>query len=543
MPQYPRIRRRRRSPLWIALPLAFSLALAACSSGGSGGTANDSAKPRPGGTLRFAVSIDPNCLDPQQAGLSASLNIGRQLVDSLTDQDARTGAIRPWLAESWTVSPDATSFTFRLRRNATFSDGTPVDAAAVKTNFDAIVKLGLKAQLASAYLTGYRDTTVVDPYTVKIDFNTPSAQFLQASSTVSLGLLAPASVAKPADQRCLGSLIGSGPFVLDSYRPRQEAIVSKRTGYAWGSSLWAQPGEAYLDKIEYRIIPDPEVRAGSLASGQLDATSDVQPQDEGRFSGNDFGLFVRGNAGVTFNLSANVTRPLVGEEPVRQAVLKGIDRAEIVQTVLSPNYKVATSILAASTPDYKNLGSELAYDPEGAKSLLAAAGWVPGSDGIRTKNGQRLSIDVVFGRSFGPGKDVLQLVQQQLKKIGIDLRLRLLGSSELIKLQKTGDFDLFFYNITRADPDVLRVMYSTKQTNRSFLRPGPLEAALDKEASTIDPTQRKAAVAESQQLIVEHAYAIPLFELAQVHGATKKVRGLTFDPSSRLIFHDTWLAA
>src|ERR1700704_5838230 len=87
----------------------------------------------------------PPCLDPQQVGLNASLNIGRQLVDSLIDQDPQSGEFKPWLAESWQVNDTATSFTFKLRQGATFSDGTPVDASAVKNNFDAVVKLGAKA--------------------------------------------------------------------------------------------------------------------------------------------------------------------------------------------------------------------------------------------------------------------------------------------------------------------------------------------------------------------------------------------------------------
>ena len=121
----------------------------------------------------------------------------RQVVDSLTDQDPDSGEIEPWLADRWEVSPDAKSSTFHLKDGATFSDGTPVDAAAVKGTFDSIVTTvgAAKAPLAGSYLTGYQGTTVVDPLTARVDFAAPNAQFLQASSTAQLGIQAPVTTA------------------------------------------------------------------------------------------------------------------------------------------------------------------------------------------------------------------------------------------------------------------------------------------------------------------------------------------------------------
>jgi peptide/nickel transport system substrate-binding protein len=523
------------------LSVTASALLSACGSAGATNAAGDGA-PRSGGTLTFALATDPTCLDPQQAGLNASLNIGRQLVDSLIDQDPQSGEFKPWLAESWQVNDTATSFTFKLRQGATFSDGTPVDATAVKNNFDAVVRLGAKAALAASYLAGYTGTTVVDPYTARVDFATPSAQFLQASSTMSLGLLSAASLAKTPEERCQGALIGSGPFTFASYRAKQDVVIKKRAGYAWGSSLWKHTGEAYLDQIDFRIIPESGVRAGSLTSGQVSSISDVQPQDEAQFAGGGFTTFVRGNPGIPFNLSPNTTRPIISEEPVRQAIQKGINRAEVVTTVLSANYKAATSALAASTPGYTDLAKALSYDPSGAKALLDGAGWLPGADGVRVKGGQRLSLSVVFTPAFNGSQTVLELVQQQLKTIGVELKLKLLTSGEITKVQASGDYDFLWFNLTRADPDVLRTIYSTKASNRAYLKPGPLDDVLTKQASTTDIKLRGDAVTQAQQQIIEHGYEIPVFDLAQVHGLGATTKGLRFEASSRLTFFDTWLA-
>ncbi|HKS45739.1 MAG TPA: ABC transporter substrate-binding protein [Amycolatopsis sp.] len=525
------------------LPVGAAVLLAtACSSAATTGA--DAGPPRSGGTLTLAVGSNPDCLDPQQVGTNAALNVGRQLVDSLTDQDSATGEIKPWLAESWETNATSTSFTFHLRSGATFSDGTPVDAPAVKTSFDGIKALGAKSLLGSGYLAAYTGSTVLDPRTVRLDFSAPSAQFLQASSTMSLGVLAPAAYRKTPDQRCQGDgLIGSGPFVFESFKQNSELVIAKRKGYAWGSSLWKHQGEAYLDKIDYKIVPEPGVRTGSLLSGQLDATTEVQPVDEAQFQGNGFTESTRPNPGVVFNLTANVTRGVLADEKVRQAVGKGVNRQEVTETVLSPNYKPATSILASTTPLYTNLSAQLAYDPAGAAALLDGDGWVPGPDGIRTKGGQRLGAKVVFAAAFNQSQSVLELIQQQLRKVGFDLAIELHTTAETLQIQQSGAYDFLWYNVTRADPDILRNQFSAKAGNRSHLPAGtPLDTALDQQAATADSAARKPGAEQAQQLIVDHAYAIPVFELTQVVASSSRAHGVSFEASSRLQLFDAWVS-
>ncbi|WP_406294322.1 ABC transporter substrate-binding protein [Embleya sp. NBC_00888] len=535
-------RRLRRAAEAGAAAVALALLAGACDNGG--GQAANTAEvgpPRAGGTLTFALAADPTCLDPQQFGANASLNVGRQIVDSLTDQDGKTGEIKPWLATSWEVDPQATRFTFHLRPGVTFADGAPLDGAAVKANLDGVVALGAKATIASSYLTGYQGTTVLDPTTVRVEFSAPSAQFLQATSTMSLGLLSPATLAKTPEQRCQGDLVGSGPFTLRSYKPNQSVELAKRTGYGWGSSLFAHQGEAYLDRLVFKIVPESGVRAGSLESGQVDAISDVQPQDEARFA-SGYTVLTRPNPGVVFNLQANVSRPILSEDAVRRAIQKAVNRPELAQTVLTPKYKAATSPLASVTPGYVDLSAELAYDPEGAKRLLEEAGWKTGSDGIRAKDGRRLSVDVIFAPLFNASQSVLELVQQELRKVGVDLRLRKLAAGEQNQVQSAGDYDFAYYNVTRADPDILRTLFGTKTVNRLKIASGELDVVLDDQAQNLNPAQRDAKVAQAQRIVAERAYVIPLFELSQVHGLGPKVHGLGFEASSRLQFHDTWVS-
>jgi peptide/nickel transport system substrate-binding protein len=525
-----------------AVLTAVGLLAAACGSGGdsAGSASGTGGGGRSGGTLTVAVGSDAGCVDPQQVASNDTIYSLRQVVDSLTDQDPATGKIVPWLAQSWDVSPDATTFTFHLKPGATFSDGSPVDAAAVKAGFDAVPHLGALASLASGYLAGYTGTTVVDDLTAMVAFAQPNAQFLQATSTFSLGIVSPATAALSPQQRCSQGVVGSGPFVLSHYVQNQSITLTKRAGYAWGSSLWKKQGEAYLDKVVFKVVPEAGVRTGSLSSGQVDAIGSVGLADESALKASGVQLESRANPGAVFNLGLNNSRPLVQDAAVRQAIRLAVDRREIVKTVFPTGTQPATSILAHTTPGYTDLGADLTTDAKKAEQLLTQAGWTPGRGGIRQKNGTPLRLTVVWFANAATNQPALELVQQQLRAVGIDVALKQLPISSLASALQGGDFDAAWGNVTRADPDILRSQYSTKGANFYRLPAGQLDTVLTQQAAAPDATQRQQFVQQAQQLIVQNAYVVPVVELQTELGVSKSVHDLAFEASSRIQLHDTW---
>nr|WP_080731067.1 ABC transporter substrate-binding protein [Rhodococcus fascians] len=517
--------------------------LAGCA-GGAATTAADAGPAQPGGTLRYGLSGAPTCSDPAQSGTNQTIYVTRQVVDSLTDQNPETGEIEPWLAERWDVGPDAKSFTFTLKDGVTFSDGTVLDAAAVKANFDAIIGLGAaKAPLAASYLTGYQSATVVDPSTVRIDFAAPNAQFLQASSTPQLGIQSIATSAQSAESRCLGTNIGSGPFTYADYQQDRSVTLAKRSGYNWGSAVFGHTGEAYLDRIDFTIVPESGVRTGSLSSDQLDAVSDALPQDAPQIEATGGRILTTSNPGVPFGIQPNVTRGALQDPAVRKALVPAINRQELVDTVLGPDFRTATSTLASATPGYVEL-VDVTYDPEKSKSLLDGAGWVPGADGIREKDGQRLIFEVMYSAVFAGNQAILELTQQQLRAVGVDLQLELVSTSEATARQGTKDYDSTYYNSTRADGDILRTTFAVDGRNLNARGPIPdLDASLTDQLSTTDLTARNDILATAQQQVLDNGLWIPTIELSQAVGAASKVQDLKFEASARLQFFDTWLSA
>ncbi|MFJ4171554.1 ABC transporter substrate-binding protein [Paenarthrobacter sp. NPDC089714] len=539
----PPAARNGKKPAAVAGVLgAIALLASACGGGADAGAQQSAASsPVPGGNLNFAVSVDRGCIDPQQVGNNDAIAIARQTVASLTSQDPKTGEIVPWLAEKFENNADATSFTFTLRTGASYADGTAIDAQSVKTNFEAIKALGAKATLGSTYLSDVSAITVKDPQTVVVDFSKPNAQFLQATSTFTLGLLSPASAKLSEADRCAGKFSGSGPFNVKSYTVDKEAVLERRAGYNWPSSTNSNKGEAYLDTVTFKIIPEAGNRTGSLQSGQIDATAAISAADIGLFSGNGFWNETRANPGVVYNLYSNESNPKLKETAVRQAISKAINREEITKTLLTEADQPAKGVLSHTTPYFKDYSSLLAHDPDGAKKLLDDAGWKPGADGIREKNGEKLSFKVTYWQS---PKEVLELIQQQLKEIGVDLQLKFTTIADVTAAQADKTYDFSYGNLTRSDPDVLRTVFASNAARGgSNLRDKlPVDDTLGEQAAALDKDARQKLVDQAQEALIKDAHSIPLYELSTTISASGKVHDLKFEASSRLDFYDAWLS-
>lgn len=526
----------------LVFPLLIASALTACDKPQAASSGNQSAAadtPHSGGTLIVAIDTDPNCLDPQQAGNNNSLNIGRQLTDSLTDQDPKTGKIVPWLATQWQVSDDNRSFTFTLRDGVTFSDGTPFNAQSVKDNFQAIISMGARSSLASTYLKGLSSIETPDAQHVVINFAQPNAQFLQATSTMSLGFFATKTVQATTDSRCQGNLIGTGPFVLKTFIHNQKIDITRRTGYKWPSSLAQHQGESYLDGVEYRVVPESGVRFGSLISGQINVNAGVMPQDEPLILAKKLPIIARSNPGLVYSLFPIQSKGLMVDKNVRQALNLAINRPEL-QPILSRYQSPATSVLAKTTPLYQDLSSELKFDPQAAKNLLQKDGWVTGPDGVRVKDGKRLQ----FTLHYWQDTPFIELVQQQLKQVGIDMELDKAPIGQVMARESSGDEESDYYNLTRSDPDVLRTVFDAGPGGRNVNKraANQIDNALEQSSQTLDPAKRQQWVTQAAKGLIADGDAIPLVELATVIATGNNVHGFHYDASSRFQLYDTWLS-
>ncbi|MFG1403352.1 TIGR04028 family ABC transporter substrate-binding protein [Xanthobacter sediminis] len=539
-----------RTHRWLA---AFGVA--ALAAGGFAAARAQAGEPLKGGTLIYLEQQAHTNLYPPAGGFYPNGGVLNQITDKLTYQNPRTLEIEPWIAESWTVNADATEYTFKIRPGVTFSDGTPLDAAAVARNFDAF-GLGNKAlkQPVSEVVNNYERSEVIDPLTVKFYFSKPSPGFLQGTSVIGSGLVSPKVLDLPFDQ--LGDatrIIGSGPFVVVSERLGKELNLKARPDYNWGPAKLPHQGRAHLDGIKFVITGEDSVRIGALLAGQADFIRQVQAYDEPQVEAKGFAIYAPSTRGQNNSIVFRPDNPLVADVRVRKALSLATNRKEILSTLYSRNYPAATSIIAHDAIGYVDQSDKLGFDLDKAKALLDEAGYTPGPDGIREKDGRRLELTAYESLPQPQNKAMLQLVAQQWAKVGVKLNV-LAGDSGSRALD---DLDPQKTPVTpamvgRADPDVIKSQYYPK--NRDVLRQkgggsakvqsfvdDRLNALLDAIASEPDREKRLKLVGEAQAYVLDQAYAIPIFEEPQAFAGAPYVKGVAFEAVGRPSFYDVWL--
>ena len=530
----------------VAIGLAASLA--ACASSGAPGASStaDGGDPVTGGTLTYLEHQTYTNLYPPQAGFYPNGGLVNNIAARLTWQNPETLEIEPWVATDWTVNDDATEYTFNLRDDVTFSDGSPLDAAAVAKNFDVYglgnAELGLTISEA---INNYAGSEVVDEDTVTFHFVAPAPGFLQATSTINSGLLSPETLDLSLEDFGAGNaaeIVGSGPFVITGEQLGTELTLEARDDYDWAPPSFEHQGRAYLDQIHLIVTPEDSVRIGSLLSGQADYIRYVQAFDEARVDSAGFELYAPQTRGVNNGLSLRFTNPLLSDIRVRQALVAGVDSQEIVDTIFTENYPVATSALSSSATGYKDESEHYAYDPEKSESLLDDAGWVIGADGIREKDGARLSLTVYEAKPQPLSKQTLELVAQQLKKIGVELNVKSAdGGTYAEDIKDPLKTPLYHSMVGRADLDVIKSQFFTKNRNTLLSDDADLDALLLKVASEPDPEKRIAASQAVQDYLAEQAYVIPFFEEPQVYGTAPYVHGAEYESVGRPLFYDVWI--
>jgi len=511
--------------------------------------------PVKGGTLIYLEQQAHTNLYPPAGGFYPNGGILNQITDKLTWQNPKTLQVEPWIAESWSSNADKTEYTFKIRPGVTFSDGTPLDANAVAKNFDTY-GLGNKAQRlpVSEVINNYDRSEVIDPLTVKFYFKKPSPGFLQGTATIGSGLVSLSTLQRSFDQ--LGDarhIIGSGPFVVSDEKLGREVDLTTRKDYQWGPKNLAQQGPANLDGIKFIVTPEDSVRIGALLAGQADFIRQVQAYDEKQAQQQNFPIYAAPTRGVNDSISFRPDNPLVSDVKVRQALLHATNAQQVVQTLFSPNYPQATSVIASSAAGYVNLSDKLKYDPTLAKKLLDEAGWKPGSDGIREKDGKKLALAVYESLPQPQNKEVLQLVAQQWRQVGVALAVKAgdAGSRVLDNLDPLKT-PLVVSEVGRADPDVVKSQFYP--TNRDALlqkggssdkvqnfRDDKLNTLLLSISSEVDPAKRLAVTGDAQRYLLEQAYVIPIFEEPQVFAGAPWLKGIDFEAVGRPSFYGAWL--
>lgn len=534
---------KRRPLRLLALMSAAALALSACG-GAAGGTAASQSGPEgtpvQGGTFVFAEVTPINNFQTQAARFYEKANVLNSVLDRLTYFDAGTGELVPWIASKFTASEDQTKFTFTIRPGVSFSDGTPLDAAAVQANFDALGKGIESAKIQpNVDFSAYQFSQVIAPDQVEVTLSSPDANFLRATSSVTAGLVSPKTLALDnAGQSAIAKISGSGPFVFESEKADEEIVLARRADYAWAPEGAPNQGAAYLDKVVVKYLPEVAHRAGAVQTGQVDLVRGLQPADETTLAGTGNQVLPAKGIDLTSNMAAvRIGSGKLADAKVRQALQVGIDRQSLKDTVLSDSYQIAGSILNREAPDFIDLSAELAYNPEKSESLLEEAGWAVGADGIRTKDGQKLEVTVTTSNNSVVIKPAFELIEQQWREIGVKLINRAADNTFLATALKDPNVEL--YGTRQFAYGGLGPVFGPV-TNTQTLNADPeLNELFAKERAATGAAHKELVAEEQRKLVVDEALGLVLWDEVQVYGATGTAH-IDFTSGTAPIFQGAW---
>ncbi len=482
--------------------------------------------------LRYGLTLVVSGLDPH---IHTSSELGIPLTsvyDTLVFMGTDNKFV-PGLAESWTVSSDGLSYTFKLRKDVKFHDGTPFNAQAVKDNLDRIVSPDTKSGKAAAILGPYKGTDVVDEFTAKVNLSKPYMPLLDSLAQVYLGMASPTAFKKwgPADYQA--HQVGTGPFkfVESEFVSKDTIVIEKNPDYKWGPSVYKHTGPAYLDRVVFKFYPDPPTRAPALETNAVQIMGELPPQDAVRLQKDaKYQVVVADTPGMPLQFFLNTAKAPTNELKVRQALIYGTDRKAIVKTVFQDLSPVAYGPWSHSALGYdKSVEAMYPYDQAKAKALLDEAGWKPGADGIRVKDGKRLSLETYL-QTWGYLNETGQMLQAQLKLIGVELKTQVVAFPAAQAATKDGLHNVAPNSLSATDPSFLSAMFKTGGAySWSKYSDADLDKILGQADSELDVAKRMALYGQAQKIAMEQALVIPIRDYTNWNGASAKVKGLLYD--------------
>lgn len=542
---------KTRRIAWIGALAAVAIAMTGCSASGDGGGESGS-EGAGGGTLTYLEPQTWITLYPPAAGFYPNGGVVNQITDRLLYQNPETLELEPWIAEELPeVNADATEYTFTLREGVTYSDGTPLDAENVVKNIDLFGTGDPDRALSvSEAINNYDRGEVIDDRTVTFHFTAPSPGFAQAVSTINSGLLSNDTLDRSGEEFGPGNateIIGSGPFVIDDETIGSELSLATREDYDWAPPSRDHQGPAQIDGVDIIVAAEASVRVGTVVSGQADLARTIPAPDEGQFAADGLELVAAATNGVNNGLNLRFGHPLLEDLRVRQAIIAGIDRQNIVDTLFTDSYPLATGILAQNARGYVDTSEHYVFDQDRARELLDEAGWAPGADGIREKDGERLILTFNEALPQPRSKEVVTLIQEQLAEIGIGVEI--FAGDQVAQDEAQRDIDtvqVYHSMVGRADFDVLKSQLFSANRNAVLnldvesgeLRDPELDELLARIASVPTTEERQEASAAAQQHIVDNAYVLPLFEEPQVYGLQSWVTGFSTESIGRPSFYE-----
>jgi len=448
--------------------------------------------------LVLGVPLEPPHLDPT-AGAAAAIDevLYANVFEGLT-RIGRNGEVLPALAESWQISEDGKTYTFKLRQGASFHDGTAFDAADVKFSLDrARAEDSTNAQ--KGLFAAIDTVEVIDPATVKVMLKHPQGSFLYSMAWGDAVIVAPESAATNKEKP-----IGTGPFKFDKWAKGSGITIVKNPAY------WGEP--VALQKAEFRIVPDAAAAIPALLSGDVQAlpnfnVGDALPQIE---TDPRFKVVIGNTEGETI-LAINNKKPPFDQLKVRQAIAHAIDRKAVIDGASAGLGTPIGSHFSPANAAYVDLTGTYPHDPAKARELLKEAGF---------ENGFSATLKLP---PVGYARDGGQIIASQLRDVGINLEIIPVEWADWLSQVFTDkNFDLTI--VSHTEPNDIDI-YARKDYYFGYDNPD-FDKVIEELNLTSDEAKRTELYKQAQKILADDAVNGFLFELPKIGIWDAKVEGL-----------------
>jgi peptide/nickel transport system substrate-binding protein len=503
----------------LGVSVLASALLVACGGGGGAVDVGGGDEGTKGGTLTAAISGEPDQLDPHKTSAYASFQVLENVFDTLVEPDAEL-QFQPALAESWETSDDGLTWTFTLRDGVTWHNGRELVADDVVYSYKRIID----EELANSYrFSSVEDVTAPDDKTVVITVSRPTPNLLaNIGAFKGTAIVAKENV---EDGSITRNPIGTGAFRFESYASGDRLQLVRNDDY-WGD-------EVMLDGVTYTFVSDPTVALTNLQGDQVQWTDNLPPQQVESLMGSDDITVEAVASNDYWYFAANQARKPFDDPRVRQALAFGIDREQITEAATFGLATVnQTAIPEGSAFHYDYAPYE--RDVEKAKSLLQEAG-------VTTP----LPMDLMVTNEYPETVTAAQVMQSQLKEIGVEVKIRTLDFASWLDQQGQGNFDVFMLGwLGNLDPDDYYYAQHRTDANFNFQKYSNAEVdqALDDARSETDEDARKDLYETAVKQIVDDASYVYLYNPQVVQAWSPDVKGYEARADRAIRFRDVSLA-
>jgi peptide/nickel transport system substrate-binding protein len=511
---------------WITALALVGLFAHGCGGGDGGEQVGAESEPAHGDMLVVAFGADADILLPQISNSAEASDIQNQIFWYLMRSKADFINVEPALADSYRFSADSLAIDFFINPQARWHDGHPVHAEDVV--FAHEVCLAPEVNFAAiSWLDHITAVEAVDSLTVRFRFDTRYMYQVQD-----------ANVCHPLPKHILENVpmgdlethpysrapVGSGPFRFVSWTPGQEIVVEANTEFF--------RGRPYLNRVTYRVIPEPTTRATQVQNGSVDIWSRVPPTFYPQLS-QDPDLEIESYPGRTYTYQAyNTKDPIVSDKRVRQALTLAINRQQLVDALLHGQGVIGTQPMISTIWAHDSSIEPWPFDAERAQQLLEDAGWTDqDGDGVREKDGRPLRIEIKTNSDNQMRVDIATVVQDQWKRVGVDARLTTLEFNTFIDQLLAHDFQTA---VAGWSVGIKAELSPTFGSGQPFNFPSVENARLDSLIRVAeverDRERAKQIWSEAQRLIVDEAYYTFLFQQNELHALDQRFQGVEMTP-------------